>query len=181
MLFCIVNAVKGMVINMKNISKKIVFSLSSVIIIFTLVLGLGLVLSPNRELEIDEIKAYFRPTVSLDFQPDFENVIKIVIDGKVYMPYCDTYEKGNAVYKTKVHIEQITNYLNELKLVEAQKEELPNKSPDYFIYYYDKSDVIKRFVIYGDVFIEDLEDKKLYRVKNTKSGIITGLENLKLN
>ena len=94
------------------------------------------------------------------------------------MSYYDTSENGNAIYLPKVYIKQIINYLNGLKLVEVQEDELPNKSPDYFIYYYDGKDVMKRFIIYGEVFIKDLENKKLYRVKNPKPGIITGLENL---
>ncbi|MBE5040989.1 hypothetical protein [Ructibacterium gallinarum] len=162
---------------MKIHHKKFIFL--AVFLIFVLALVLLFILSPNRELEINEIKAYFRATVSLNFHPDFENAEKIVIGGPaIHMSYYDTLENGHAIYLTKTHIEQITNYLNGLKLAKAQEDELPNQSPDYFIYYYNEKGIIKRFTVHGEVFIKDLEEKKLYRIKNTKMGIMEGLENL---
>ena len=156
--------------------KKFIFLLVILVFVFALVFPF---LSPNWTLEINEIKAYFRPGVSLDFHPDFENVEKVVIGGPaVQMSHYDTSENGNAVYLTKMHIRQITDYLNEQEFVKTQEDELPNKSPDYFINYYDEKGIIKRFTIYGEVFIKDLEEEKLYRIKNTKKGIMEGLKNL---
>lgn len=120
----------------------------------------------NAELARDEVKAWFRPSVSLDFYPDLNDVGSVQIGGAITMNSYENKVHGDAEYRKKQNIEILTDYLNNLNLVYAEERELPNMSADAAIVYYDNSDVpIRKFIIYGQVFIRDLEDKTLYRVK----------------
>ena len=70
------------------------------------------------------------------------------------------------------------DYLNNIPLVQADKKELPNKSPDLSIRFFDLNDnIVGCIYIYGQVFIEDTTTRKLYRSR--KVNIIEGLENIK--
>lgn len=136
--------------------------------------------SPNRDLTKAELKAYFRPTIHLNFYPDADEIGEVQIGGAVSMSYYDKSEHGNAIYNKKQYIKQITEYLNNIKLAKSTKEELPNISPDSFVQYFDNNgELIKNYIIYGQVFIQDSDTGILYRVKNTR--IIKGLEGLKFN
>ena len=94
------------------------------------------------------------------------------------MKLCDEKIYGDAAYTKRQNIEKITDYLHGLKLASASDEELPNMSADASITYYNKAnEKVKTFIIYGQVFIKDLENGTLYRVKYN-SQIISGIENL---
>lgn len=135
--------------------------------------------SSNGELALSEIKAYFRHTVNLNFHPDLGEISEVQIGGAISMLGYESTKYGNAIYNKKQHMEQITDYLNTISLVESMEDELPNKSPDVFIQYFDdKGNLIKNFIIYGQVFIKDVNNKKLYRIKKPNIGIIKGLEKL---
>lgn len=136
--------------------------------------------SSNDKLMRNEIKAYFRPTIYLDYHPNVDEINMIQMGGTISMPSCDLRKyDGVALYNTKQHMEQITNYLNAIPLVWAAEDELPNLSPDAFIQYFDdRGDLVQNFTIYGQVFIRDVNQKKLYRIKKSSTGIITGLEKL---
>lgn len=138
--------------------------------------------SGNGKLIFNEIVAYFCPTVYLNYNPNVSNISEIQIGGTVSMSYYDCMEYGNFIYTKENNIKMITNYLNTLLLVESTEDELPNNSPDAFIQYFDdKGNLIKNFIIYGQVFIRDVNNDKLYRIKKTKIGIIEGLEKLEFN
>lgn len=138
--------------------------------------------SPNGELIKDEIRAYFRKTVSLDFHSDINKIGKITISSVILRSKYTSGENGMVVYNKKEQIEQITEYLNSLKLVEAKEDEIPSRSPNSYIQYIDKKDnIVQSFTIYGDTFIKNGNNKRLYRVKNPNRGIIDGLEKLGLN
>ena len=142
---------------------------------------------------LGELKAYFQRTISLNFHPNMDKVSEVQIGGAVSMTFYDTYNYGNAVsmtfydtynygnavYNKKHHMEQITDYLNTLPLVESTVDELPNKSSDAFIQYYDEEgNLAHNFVLYGQIFIKDVNNQKLYRVKRNGGGIIEKLEKL---
>lgn len=134
---------------------------------------------PNCDLEVNEIKAYFRNSVSLEYNPNMDEIGEVQIGGTIRMKSCDLTERGNAVYNNQQHIEQITKCLNDMVLVEAAEDELPNKSPDSYVQYYDNVGVlVKNLVIYGRVFIEDVKNSKLYRIKKFNTDIIRELESL---
>lgn len=133
----------------------------------------------NNTLMLGELKAYFQRTISLNFHPNMDKVSEVQIGGAVSMTFCDTYKYGNAVYNKRHHMEQITDYLNTLPLVESTVDELPNKSSDAFIQYYDEEgNLAHNFVLYGQIFIKDVNNQKLYRVKRNGGGIIEKLEKL---
>lgn len=132
-------------------------------------------LSDNYKLDMNEIKAYFKTTVHLDYQPDIEKIKEIQIGGTFSTFY-------KAVYTDKIYIEEITHYLNNLELVKANADELPNKSPDSYVQYYDNDEtLVGNFVIYGEVFIKDVNHQQLYRIKTTHEGIVEGIEKLLYN
>ena len=148
-----------------------------------LILGVGLrfvlTSSPNSKLALDEIKACFRQTIPLEFHPDLNKTSKVIISSVLFEPHYNSTEDGIAVYTQKRHVEQITDYLKTLTFVEAKEDEIPNKSPDGYIQFIgNKNNLIQSFTIYGDLFIKNGNNNKLYRIKNTKLGIIGGLENL---
>lgn len=133
----------------------------------------------NNTLMLGELKAYFQRTISLNFHPNMDKVSEVQIGGAVSMTFYDTYKYGNAVYNKRHHMEQITDYLNTLPLVESTVDELPNKSSDAFIQYYDEEgNLAHNFVLYGQIFIKDVNNQKLYRVKRNGGGIIEKLEKL---
>ena len=148
------------------------------------IVGLGICIwflpgsDSNGELQKNEIKAYFRPTVYLDYHPDLNEVSEIKIGGTISMSYESV--KSVYIFNQKQYIEQITDCLNSLKLAEVKDDELPNKSPDSFVQYYDNNgELVKNFIIYGTVFIKDVDCQKLYRIKYTNYDIVSQLENLK--
>lgn len=167
---------------MRNVRKNIfvfAFAVIAAITVCIVCLFISLMLSENGDLALNEIKAYFRRTVYLDFHPNVDEIYEIQVGGTVSLQIYDSYERDCAIYNTTRHIEQITDYLTTLKLAEATEEELPNKSCDSFIQYYDKNGtLIRNFLIYGEIFIKDVNNKKIYRIKSTGSGIIDGLEEL---
>lgn len=135
--------------------------------------------SDNANLELNEIKAYFRPNISLTYYPNIVEISEVRIGGTASMPYYDMFEHGCAIYNNKNNIEQITDYLNDLNLVNSSEDELPNKSCDSFIQYYDNNgNLVKNLLIYGEIFVKDVNNNKIYRIKKTNVGIIEGLEML---
>ena len=132
----------------------------------------------NGKIIKDEIKAYFRPTVHIDYKPSDNQIKTIEIGGTPSMKICDLYkEDGTAVYNTNQHIERITKYINSLILVQATDDELPNMSPDTVIKYLDdKGEAVQTFIIFGQIFIKDCNNDKLYRVKSSAKGIVNELE-----
>lgn len=134
---------------------------------------------PNYELEMSEIKAYFKKTVYLDYAPEYDKISEIQIYSLAEMQNCDKYRDGNAIFNTKDHIKSITECLNSIKLVEASYDDLPNKSADCSIRYYDnEGNMVMQFVLYGGVFINDVYNDKLYRTKYTKDDIIEAISTL---
>ena len=120
-------------------------------------------LSPNFMLEINEIKAHFMPTVHISYSPEIEDIERVEIGGAILV------KNNKMVYSDGADIARITKLLNDIPLVGAKTDELPNMSPDSYIQYYSKDgDRAQSFVIYGDVFIEDVDRKILYRIKNSK-------------
>lgn len=147
--------------------------------ILMLTCALYIYLSDNGKLELGTIGACYRETVYLNYHPYMENIGEIHIGGTVSMPFCDTSELGKAIYNKKEHIKKITDYLNAVPLVKASEDELPNKSPDSYIQYFDdKGALINNFIIYGQIFLKDVNNNKLYRIKEYDSGLIEGLEKL---
>lgn len=156
----------------------------SVVIAVTVAVGFVICLKSdlNLELEINELKAYFRERAYLDYYPNPEEIGRIEIGGMISMSEYDEKIKGTSVYTGKEHIKQITDYLNGIVLVEAEEEELPNKSPDSSIAYIDNNgNKDKLFVIYGRAFIKDENTGKLYRAKNAHMDFVQGLENMDFN
>lgn len=168
-----------------NMNKKFisVLSISCCIIVFIgfcIIVFIGLFLmnfSNKNDLNLNEIKAYFKHTIFLDYHPDIDEIYEVQIGGAINLSSYDATRHGNAIYNKKHNIEQITNYLNLISLVEATEDELPNKSPDSYIQYFDNNgQIVGSFIIYGQIFIKDIINKKLYRIKKTKTGIVKGLE-----
>ena len=123
------------------------------------------------------MKAYFRNTVHLNLQLNVNEISEIQIGGAASLSVYDSFEHDCAIYKIKENIELITQYLNSLELAESNKEELPNISCDSFIQYYDiNGNLTENLLIYGEIFIENVNDKKIYRIKNTNLDIIDGLK-----
>lgn len=52
---------------------------------------------PNYELEMSEIKAYFKKTVYLDYAPEYDKISEIQIYSLAEMQNCDKYRDGNMV------------------------------------------------------------------------------------
>lgn len=135
--------------------------------------------SSNGGLALSELKACFKDTVKLDYLSEIEEISEIQIGGAISMSYQDTTKYGNSVYNEKQSIKQITNYLNTISLVEASEDELQNKSPDAYIQYFGyEGGLLRNFIIYGQVFIKDVNTDRLYRIKGFDTGIIEGLEKL---
>lgn len=119
-------------------------------------------------------------TVYLNYIPDYEQIREVQVYSLTEMKCYDEYENGNAIYRTNTHIQEITDYLNNIKLVEASYDELPNISADGSIRYCDnKNSVVKLFALYGGYYIEDVYNDKLYRTKGTFD-IIESLSSLDL-
>lgn len=128
---------------------------------------------PNYELKMNEIKAYFKKTVYLDHAPEYDKISEIQIYSLTELQNCDKFLDGNAIFNTKDHIQSITECLNSIKLVEASYDELPNKSADGSIRYYDnEGNMVMQLGLYGGVFIKDAYNDKLYRTKYAKDDII---------
>lgn len=159
--------------------RKILFILILSIIVLCICLFFSCSSSDNANLELNEIKAYFRPNISLTYYPNIVEISEVRIGGTASMPYYDMFEHGCAIYNNKNNIEQITDYLNNLNLVNSSEDELPNKSCDSFIQYYDNNgNLVKNLLIYGEIFVKDVNNNKIYRIKKTNVGIIEGLEML---
>ena len=134
---------------------------------------------PNNDLVLDELNAYFKETVYLKYTPNFDQIGEVQIYSTTKMNHYDEYINGNMVYSTQAHIKAITDCLNNIKLVEASYDELPNTSADSSIRYYDnEKNIVGDFVLYGGVFIKDIYEDKLYRIKYTGSNIIDELNDL---
>lgn len=134
--------------------------------------------NPNYDLELNEIRSYFKKTVYLNYIPDYEQISEVQVYSLTEMKHYDEYEKGNSIYKTQLHIQEITKSLNSIKLVEATYDELPNKSADSSIRYYDnRNSLVKLFVLYGGCYIKDVYNDRLYRTKGA-TDIIESLSKL---
>lgn len=137
--------------------------------------------SPNSQQMKNEIKAYFKPTVYLDYNPCIDEIGKIKIGGTISMSYYDEMENRNAVYTNLHNIDKVTNYLKSIPLVNADKNELPNMSPDSYIQYYDKDgNQIKNLIIFGKTFIKDVDSNKIYKIKYNGAKVLKKLEKLKM-
>ena len=157
--------------------KKIFITTLIVTITILVYLCVSLMMSPNGKLTLNEMKAYFRNTVHLNLQLNVNEISEIQIGGAASLSVYDSFEPDCAIYKIKENIELITQYLNSLELAESNKEELPNISCDSFIQYYDiNGNLTENLLIYGEIFIENVNDKKIYRIKNTNLDIIDGLK-----
>lgn len=132
--------------------------------------------NPNRKIYWYEFLAHFKPTVCLETSFDIDDVKKIEIEGLITTNMKPDEKSGGVdLYIDKSKTEKIINYLNHLRLVEATKDELPHRSGDGWIRIYNNRGFeITSYVIYGDVFILDLNNDKLYRDK--ESNIISNLE-----
>lgn len=138
--------------------------------------------NPNHELVLNEFKAYSRETVYLDFKPNIEKISEIQVYSNIDISTYDAQKNGNIIYNTKKHMETVIGYLNDMKLVDAAEDELPNQSADGSISFYDnEKNVVKNLVLYGEVFIKDLSNDRLYRKKYTRTGIIEGLNNIEFD
>ena len=134
--------------------------------------------NPNRDLARDEYMANFRLTRHLSDVPKSDNVY-IEVRGVINLNTCDKKDGDTAIYNTTGNIKKINRYLKHMRLAVAYEDELPNESADAFITYYDnEGNKLKTYIIYGQVFIKDLQADRLYRIKNPYKGIIRGLENL---
>lgn len=150
------------------------------------IVGIGIWVLPgsikNGNLIMSEIKTNFRHSVFLDYYPESDTIKEVEIGGAINMTDCDLKKNGNSIYNQKQHIEQITDYLNTIALVSSAKEELPNKSPDSYIQYFDNNGILTgNFLIYGQAFIEDAINDKVYQVKRNKASIIQELEKMDFN
>ena len=130
----------------------------------------------NWNLIVNEFKTYFRPEITLQYEPAYDDIKEIQIGGAITMSSYDVKEHGCYIYTKIEHMNQITEYLNKLNLVEADRSELPNMSADAAVQYYNDNGLVRNYLIYGQVFIEDVMDNHLYRLKSSKQGIIKGLE-----
>ena len=121
------------------------------------------IVSGNFVLEINELKAHFLPTVHISYAPEIKDIERVEIGGAILA------KVGKRVYSDGSDIMRITKLLNDIPFVEGKTDELPNKSADSYIQYYDKDgERVKSFVIYGEVFIEDVDRDTLYRIKYSK-------------
>lgn len=157
--------------------KKIIFiSLISLCILF-IVLFLFLYSCPgNTKLILNEIKASFKSTVYLNYQPNIDDIEEVKIFGAITLYNTD---KENQIYIDKFKIQRIIEYLNSIPLTEATQAELPNKSPDVSIAINNvKGTKIGNIWIYGQVFIEDKINRKLFRIKNDSDWVIEGIEKI---
>ena len=165
--------------------KRYIKTVAIFLLVIVLLCGSALVMdfySPNGKLIKDEIRASFRKTVPLEFYPDINKISKITISSTRLRSNYSSCENGTVVYNKKEQIEQITEYLNGLELVEAKEDEIPSKSPDSYIQYIsEKDNVVQSFTMYGDTFIKNGNNKRLYRVKHRNNGIIEGFENLEFS
>lgn len=147
------------------------------LICILVLLWFDLSLSGNAELELCELKAHFRQSVYIEFSDYIiDDVWEIRIGGVASseMTLYDYYSQDYAVYNTKERIDQIIQYLSTTKFAKSGKNEVPNISCDSSIYFYDENgEAIKRLLLYGTVFIQDIDDNnKIYRIKNTNKDII---------
>ena len=102
----------------------------------------------------------------MNFHPNLNDIGSVQIGGAITVNSYEDKVHGNAEYRKKQNVEILTDYLNNLNLVHAQEKELPNMSADAYIVYFDNDgEQVQKFIIYGQVFIKDIEKNTLYRVK----------------
>lgn len=119
----------------------------------------------NGKLIKDEFIDWFKPTVSLECSLNVDDIQEVEVFSR------------DHVYTDKKTIKKLIDYLNEIPLAEATREELPNRSADEQITFYSASGrELGAYVFYGQVFIMDLTTEKLYRSK--KDWLIEGVEKL---
>ena len=134
--------------------------------------------NPNRDLARDEYMANFRPTRHLSGVPKSDNFY-IEVRGVINLNTYDKKDRDTAIYNTTDNIKKINRYLKHMRLAVAYEDELANQSSDVCITYYDNDgSELKTYIIYGEVFIEDLQSDSLYRIKTPNKGILNGLEDL---
>lgn len=151
--------------------KKVV---SVFIFISLCIIILATIADPNKELTINEIFAMFKKTIYLEYEQNINNLKEIDILGPATLKNTDA---RDCAYTDRKKMQKIIDYLNVIPLVQANKNELPNKSPDLSIRFFDINDnIVGCIYIYGQVFIEDTYTGELYRSKNIH--IIEGLENI---
>lgn len=151
-------------------------------IVYCMLVSHELFWSPNSKLFQNEIKAYFKPTVHLDYHPNIDNIERIQIGGIISMSHYDKLENGNAVYTDKGNINMITDYLNKIPLVMCDETELPNISSDSYIQYVDTDgDIVKNFTVFGMSFIKDVSDNQVYRIKYNGNKVFEKFEKLKMS
>ena len=154
--------------------KKIVLIILICFSLFCILAFLSTYFDPNRELILNEIKAMFKPTVEYELEVNIEEIEYVLIIGAIDSPHPDI---GRSEYIDKQKIKKIIQYFNDLSLVEANKDELPNMSADAFVEFYDHNDKpIGGVAMYGQDFVEIKHE--LYR---SKTSVIKGLENIDFN
>ena len=122
--------------------------------------------------------AMFKPTVYLDFNAD--NIQEVRVGRTDIIQNADEKREDYYVYIDKRKIQKIIDYLRNMKLAEATRDELPNKSADFSIGVINNNgEVVIGMAIYGQSFIEVMADKKLYRSK--KDWIIEGIEKMEFD
>ncbi len=120
----------------------------------------------NRKIALNEMKALFKPTVHLEVPLNANDIAKVSFSG-LSLP--DTTDQKK--------IEKLLSYLNEISLAKADRSELPGRSADAAILFYDVYDrEIMAYAIYGEVFILDIATDQLYRSKH--DWVITEIEKL---
>ena len=120
----------------------------------------------NRTLALNEMKALFKPTVHLEVPLNANDIAKISFSG-LSLP--DTTDQKK--------IEKLLSYLNKISLAKADRSELPGRSPDATIFFYDAYErKIMSYSFFGEVFILDTTTDQLYRSKH--DWVITEIEKL---
>lgn len=151
--------------------KKLLSGITILLVALCIIVFLDIYFDPsgNAKLELNEILAKFKPTVYLNFAFNANEIGKVEFQG---MSVSD--------FTNQQKIEKLISYLNDISLAKAKRVELPNRSSDAQVTFYDvHGKKLIAYAIYGQVFIEDLNTNQLYRSK--KVWIIEGVENLNLD
>ena len=149
-----------------------------IIILVMCILGLlvcCVMLDPNREFMINEIKSVFKPTVYLNYEKNIAELDRVeVFGGAATMQSADELD---YIYTDKNKIQKIIGYLNKIPLVKADRRDVPSKSADVMISFYDvNGEMVGSIWVYGQVFIENRNTGEMYRSRDET--IIDGLEAL---
>lgn len=134
--------------------KKIIALLFAVLALFVI---LGIILSPNSGLILDEIRNNFRVSVSL---PIKENNVRAVETE-------DYFNDKNVVFSNEHDINEFFYKLKSIKFWIGNKEELHSAESSGIIIIYGGSNP-ETWIVYGDIFIGKENSDVIYRIKGNR-------------